>query len=198
VLDVRAAAFVPRATHAVSEISLLAGASEWLEIGATAAAAFQGAASAVPGLVALDIYPWAKAALPLATDTLKTGLILGGALSGFQSTTDPTPGATALLDLALGPVLASFNLGFARRLNAGTNLASANLNFTLPLAGLTLYEEQFALYPFEQFTAGIRATAVLPMGEKLAVDGSLAALYTNAPGQAPWVLSPAIGFSTGF
>ncbi|MBM3270055.1 MAG: hypothetical protein FJZ01_20670 [Candidatus Sericytochromatia bacterium] len=199
VLDFRGAAFIPREVHAVTEVALVAGASEWLEIGAVAAAGFQGAIAPSPGALAVDIYPWAKAALPLSFERLKTGLILGGALSGYQSTTETTPGMTALLDLDLGPVLASCNAGYARRLTTGTNIASANLNFTVPAAGFTLYEEQFATYPIGFFTtAGIRGAAIVPVGDKLAIDANLALLYTNAPGQAPWVLSPGFGVSASF
>ncbi len=198
-LDVRAAAFIPGTTHALSQIGLLAGASEWLEIGAVVGAGFQGVTGPSPGAVSLDIFPWAKAALPLANETVKTGVLLGGALSGYASSTETTPGVTALLDLNLGPALASLNAGYARRLTTGVDVAAANLNFTVPAGQTTFYEEQFATYPVGEFTrAGIRGAVIFPLGPRLAVDGSLAALYTNSPREPAWSLSPGIGVSAAF
>lgn len=146
-----------------------------------------------------SVYPWLRAALPLSTDTLKTGVMVGSLIPGVNAASEAQPGVTALVDWATGPVTSSVNLGYARGLSTGTNLAAGNLNFTLPLAGLSLYEEQFVNYPVGGFAnGGIRAGLSFPVTKQLMFDITPAVLWGNGNTGTAWSFNPNVGFDLSF
>ncbi|MBM3276420.1 MAG: hypothetical protein FJZ00_14795, partial [Candidatus Sericytochromatia bacterium] len=145
------------------------------------------------------IYPWAKAALPLSTDTIKTAIAAGASLPGYASTTDTIPGLTAIVDVTGAPLSTSFNLGYARGLNTNANIVAANLNFTGPPGAVTYYEEQFVTYPINLYArGGIRVVAIIPLSAKTTFDASFAALFQNSPTGPQWSYNPGLGATLAF
>ncbi|HEY9897682.1 MAG TPA: hypothetical protein V6D00_00745 [Pantanalinema sp.] len=146
-----------------------------------------------------SVYPWLKASLPLGRDSLKTGVALGTLIPGINSTSEALPGVTGLVDWGCGPVTSGVNFGYAKGLSSGTNLAAGNLNFTLPMDGLSLYEEQFVNYPIGGFAnGGIRVSLNFPVSKRLTFDVSPAVLWANGAAGTIWSFNPNLGFALSF
>jgi hypothetical protein len=198
-LDVRASSTFPGISVAAPTINLVAGATDWLEIGVGSALQIRGLGAGAPSFSQDAIYPWAKAALPLSSDTVKTAIAAGASIPGYASAADTIPGLTAIVDLSGSPLSSSFNLGYGRGLNGNTNIVAANLNFTGPPGAITYYEEQFVTYPINLYAyGGIRVAAIIPLSAKTTFDVSFAALFQNSPTGPQWSYSPGLGATLAF
>jgi hypothetical protein len=167
------------------------------------------------------VYPWVRAAIPLGIDNVKTGIVVGTSVplnaNGLVASPNVNnmnnrlsseffPGVTGLMDVYLGqitgstlPLTMGVNAGYARGLSSGTNLLSGNLNFTLPYAGLVLYEEQFVNAPVGSYAnGGIRVGVNVPVGDRWMFDIKPAALWDMNAGGATWTFNPTIGASMKF
>ncbi len=194
VLDVRINANMAGNSVAAPVMNIVTGAADGIELGLGTTL------SSNPTRAAIDnVYPWLRAALPFSTETVKTGFMIGGILPAANSTSEALPGVTGLMDLVTGPVTTGINLGYSRGLSSQTNWGAANVNFTLPFAGLTWYEEQFVNVPMGgNSNGGVRGSAIIPVSETVACDVTPALLWTNDPTGTTWTFSPNVGLTMLF
>lgn len=152
------------------------------------------------GRTALDsVYPWVRAALPWGGPGLRTGFMVGSLLPGYNSSLEPEPGVTGLLDWTTGPLTSGFNLGYARGLSSGSHLVAANVNFSWALAGLACYEEQFVTWPVGGgATGGCRFSLGVPVGGGTTIDLTPAVLWTQTAAGVTWSFNPNLGLSLTF
>ena len=136
---------------------------------------------------------WARIALPLSTDYIKTAILIGGQIPVYNSSTALQSGIEASVDFIANPITTNINLGYSR---SNDNILSGNLNFTLPLSNFTFFEEQYINYPLGSFSnGGFRISAFLPaiFDNKLTFDINTALLFTNDIKTCNWSFSPNIG-----
>lgn len=193
--------------------------SDGLDFGIGGGVNFNSIATPLNNLSFGAIYPWLRAAVPLGIDNIKTGVMLGTSIpintnintqninnNNSRNSNEFFPGVTGLVDVYLGqltgadfPLTMGVNAGYARGISSGTNLVSGNLNFTLPVGGVILYEEQFTNLILGNYAnGGIRVGVNIPVGEKFMFDIKPAALWSANPTGATWSFNPSVGASMKF
>jgi hypothetical protein len=199
--------------------NFVAGVWDGVEVGVGGGLNFSALGAATNAVSVESVYPWVRASLPFSTDMIKTGFMVGSLIPVYKSVTPAQPGITGLVDITTGPVTSSLNFGYSRTIGSSVtpavtdaNILSGNVNFTWPVAGLTLFEEQFVNYPVGgSSNGGFRASVIFPfMDNKLTLDINPSILWSQtaavaAAGTTPavpagmaWTFSPNVGASYTF
>lgn len=198
-LDMRLNAVFPGNALSLPTVNVVTGIADGVELGIGSGLSFSSLGDPANRTSLETVYPWVRTQLPFASDWMKAGVVAGVTVPGYQSAAEVLPGLCACLDMPTGPVTSSVNLGYARGVSSGTDWANANLNFTLPLGAVTGYEEQFVNYPVGGYAnGGVRASLIVPLVERMALDLNAAALWTNGSQGSVWTLSPNLGVSYAF
>lgn len=199
VLDMRLNAVFPGNAMTAPTLNVATGITDGVELGIGTGLSFSALGDPANRTSLETVYPWVRTQLPLATDWMKTGMVAGVTVPGVQSLAEVLPGLCACADFATGPVTSSVNLGYARGVATGTDWATANVNWTLPLGGVTVFEEQFVNYPIGGYAnGGVRASLIVPVIDKMSLDLNAATLWTSSPQGGSWSLSPNLGVSYAF
>lgn len=200
-------------------INLTTALIEGLDFGIGGGLNFNSIGTPLNNLSVGAVYPWIRAAVPLGIENVKTGIMVGTSIP-INTTANPQninnnntrtsneffPGVSGLVDVYLGqltnsafPLTMGINAGYARGMSSGTNLLSANLNFTLPYAGLQIYEEQFVNVPVGNYSnGGIRLGVNIPVGDRFVFDIKPAALWDSGSTGTSWTFNPSVGASMRF
>jgi len=198
-LDMRLNAVFPGNAMTLPTVNVVTGIADGVELGIGSGLSFSALGDAANRTSLETIYPWVRTQLPLSGDWFKTGVTAGVTVPGYQSASEVVPGLCACMDMLAGPMTSSVNLGYARGVTSHTDWATANLNFTLPLGGVTGYEEQFVNYPVGGYAnGGVRASLIVPLVEKMALDVNAAGLWVNGTQGSTWTFSPNLGVSYTF
>lgn len=201
-------------------INFTTAVADGVDLGIGGGLNFSNVGSSLGSLSSGALFPWVRAAIPNGTDHVKTGIMVGtsipvnpnGLTNGGNNTMlnmmskEFFPGASFLTDIYLGqamnsslPLTMGVNAGYARGISTGTNLLSANLNFSLPTDNLIIYEEQFVNYPVGGYSnGGIRLGLSVPVANNWMVDVKPAALWEGNATGATWSFNPSIGASYKF
>lgn len=198
-IDMRLNAVFPGNAVTAPTLNVVTGIADGVELGIGSGLSFS-ALGDPSGRTSLEtVYPWVRTQLPMGGDWLKTAVVAGVTVPGVQSLSEVVPGFLAVADFATGPVTSSVNLGYARGVTSSTDWTTANVNFTLPMGGVTGYEEQFMNYPLGGYAnGGVRASLILPLVEKMTLDLNAAALWTSGAAGSTWTFSPNLGVSYAF
>jgi len=213
VIDVRMNATFPGKAFVLPVLNVIYGLTDFMEVGVGTGLNFTTPFPESDKVSMQSIYPWVRMYVPLCSDSapkVRLGLMFGTLIPLYNSVTAAQPGVSALLDINTNAGTFGANLGYSRTIPEtvsdegvyapGSNVVSANLNYSYTFEHVIIYEEQFINHFVNgDPNGGFRLSALFSFNDgKIILDINPAVLWINVGDETDWYFSPNIGASFTF